>query len=181
MPLELLPLTREKAPAADDFLAAIDESRASLTRWMPWCHAAYGRADVERWFAEADRMWHARSAFHMWLHDGGRMLGVIGVHDIQLYGKREGELGYWVRLSARGRGVASLAVRTMAAFTFNELHLVRNSLRIRLDNASSRRAAERAGARYEGTLRHGIVHGEARFDAALYALLPGDLARTWAP
>jgi RimJ/RimL family protein N-acetyltransferase len=69
----------------------------------------------------------------------------------------------------------------MADFAFNELRLVRVSMRIRLDNTSSRRAAERAAARYEGTLRHGIVHGEARFDAALYSLLPGDLARTWAP
>lgn len=181
MPLELVPLTREAAPAVDDFLAAVDESRASLIRWMPWCHAGYGRADVERWFAEADRMWRERCAFHMWLRDGGQVLGVIGVHDLQLYGKREGELGYWVRLSARGRGVASTAIRSMGAFAFNELHLVRVSQRARLDNMSSRRAAERAGARYEGMLRHGIVHGEARFDAALYALLPEDLARTWAP
>ena len=181
MPFELLPLTREAAPAIADFYSAVDESRVSLTRWMPWCHAGYGPADVERWFGDADRMWRERSAFHMWLRDGDRVLGVIGVHDIQRYGKSEGELGYWVRLSARGRGVASTAMRSMAAFAFNELQLGRASLRIRLDNASSRRAAERAGARYEGTLRHGIVHGEARFDAALYALLPEDLARKWAP
>lgn len=181
MPLELLPLTREAAPAVEDFYAAVDESRASLTRWMPWCHAGYGPADVERWFGEADRMWRERSGFHMWLRDDARVLGVVGVHDIQRYGKSEGELGYWVRLSARGRGVASTALRSMAAFAFNELHLGRASLRIRLDNTSSRRAAERAGARYEGTLRHGIVHGDARFDAALYALLPEDLARKWAP
>jgi RimJ/RimL family protein N-acetyltransferase len=109
------------------------------------------------------------------------VLGVIGVHDIQLYGKREGELGYWVRLSARGRGVAATAIRTMAAFAFNDLRLARASMRVRLDHVSSRRAAERAGARYEGALRHGIVQGEARFDAALYALLPDDLGRTWAP
>jgi ribosomal-protein-serine acetyltransferase len=181
MTLELLPLTREDAPSVADFHAAVDESRASLTRWMPWCHASYGPADVERWFTEADRMWRDRSAFHMWLREDARVVGVIGVHDIQRYGKSEGELGYWVRRSARGRGVAATALRSMAAFAFNELRLVRASARIRLDNASSRRAAERAGARYEGTLRHGIVHGEARFDAALYALLPADLARTWAP
>ena len=181
MPLELVPLTREGAPAVGDFLAAVDESRASLTHWMPWCHADYGRADVERWFAEADRMWRERSAFHMWLRDGVRVLGVVGIHDLLYYGKREGELGYWVRLSARGVGVASTAMRSMAAFAFNELRLARVSLRIRLDNASSRRAAERAGARYEGALRHGIVHGDAHHDAALYSLLPADLARKWAP
>src|SRR5512140_663282 len=120
MPLELLPLMRETAPAVEDFLAAVDESRATLTRWMPWCHSGYGRGDVERWFIEADRMWRERSAFHMWLRDSGPVLGVVGVHDIQLYGKREGELGYWVRASARGHGVASTAIRAMAAFAFNE-------------------------------------------------------------
>lgn len=181
MALELVPLMRESAPTVDDFLAAVEESRASLARWMPWCHPEYGRADVERWFGESDRMWRERSAFNMWLHDGGTVLGVAGLHDIQRYGKREAELGYWVRASARGRGVASTAIRTMAAFAFNELQLVRASLRIRLDNGSSRRAAERAGARFEGVLRHGIVQGEARFDAALYSLLPADLARKWAP
>lgn len=181
MALELVPLTRNTAPSVDDFLAAVDESRASLARWMPWCHPEYGRADVERWFGESDRMWREQSGFHMWLRDDGAVLGVAGLHDIQRYGKREGELGYWVRRSARGRGVASTSIRTMAAFAFNELQLVRTSIRIRLDNASSRRAAERAGARLEGIVRHGIVHGEARLDAALYSLLPADLAHTWAP
>ena len=179
MAIELIPLVQVSAPTVDDFLAAVDESRASLTRWMPWCHPHYGRADVERWFADADRFWREESAFNMWIADNGRVIGVVGLHDVQLYGKREAEIGYWVRQSARGRGVAATAIRAIAAFAFNEMKLVRASMRIRLDNSSSRRAAERAAARYEGTLRHGIVHGEARFDAALYSLLPADLARSW--
>jgi RimJ/RimL family protein N-acetyltransferase len=69
----------------------------------------------------------------------------------------------------------------MAAFGVNELGLIRVSMRIRLDNRSSRRAAERAGARFEGVARHGLLVGEARFDAAVYSLLPADLARPWAP
>jgi ribosomal-protein-serine acetyltransferase len=177
--LELLPLTRASAPPASDFLAAVEESRASLQRWMPWCHPNYGLDDVERWYDEADRMWREQCAFNMMIIEQGRLLGVIGAHDLQLAGKREAELGYWVRKNARGRGVASTAIRSMAAFAFNELKLVRVSLRIRLDNVASRRSAERAGARYEGTLRHGLVHGAARFDAALYSLLPEELTRPW--
>jgi RimJ/RimL family protein N-acetyltransferase len=69
----------------------------------------------------------------------------------------------------------------MAAFGVNELGLIRLSMRIRLDNASSRRAAERAGARFEGVLRHGLLVGDSRFDAAVYSLLPADLARPWTP
>jgi ribosomal-protein-serine acetyltransferase len=183
MPIELVPLTRVTAPPATEFLAAVRESQASLARWLPWCHADYGQVDVERWYDTADAMWLSRAGCPMTLRDAetGRLLGGVGIHDILLYGKREAEIGYWVRLSARGRGVASTAIRAAAAFAFNELALVRATLRIALANDSSRRAAERAQARFEGVARHGIVHGEARFDAAVYSLLPADLRVPWAP
>jgi len=181
--IELTPLLAAASPDAAEFLQAVIESKASLMRWMSWCHADYGAADVERWFADADQMWTRRSGFPMLIRSkrDGALLGVAGLHDVMLYGKREAELGYWVRSSARGNGVASTAVRALAAFAFGELTLVRVSLRIRLDNTPSRRAAERAGASFEGVARHGIVHHEARFDAALYSLLPADLARTARP
>lgn len=183
MPVELRPLMRSTALDPNAFLAAARESGVALARWMPWYHANYGLEDVERWFAEADRMWQQRIAFPMAIVESadGRLLGGVGLHDIQLYGKREAEMGYWVRRTACGQGVAATAIRAMASFGVNELGLIRVSIRIRLDNRSSRRAAERAGARFEGVLRHGLLAGEARFDAAVYSLLPSDLARPWAP
>ncbi len=181
--LELTPLVAAAKHDADEFLQAVLESKTTLVRWMPWCHADYGSADVERWFETADQMWTNQTAFPMLIRSksDGSLLGGAGLQDVLLYGKREAELGYWVRKAARGRGVASTAIRAIAAFAFTELKLVRASMRIRLDNTSSRRAAERAGASFEGVMRHGIVHGEARFDAAHYSLLPADLARPWAP
>ena len=181
--LELTPLVAAAKPDAGEFLQAVLESKATLMRWMPWCHATYGAADVDRWFETADQMWTNQTAFPMLIRSkaDGTRLGGAGLQDVLLYGKREAELGYWVRKSARGRGVASTAIRAIAAFAFNELKLVRASMRIRLDNTSSRHAAERAGASFEGVTRHGIVHGEARFDAAHYSLLPADLARPWSP
>lgn len=181
MTLELAPIARTAALTPEIFLAAARESGESLARWMPWYHAGYGLADVERWFEQAAGMWRDRSAFPMAIFDAQsrEFLGGVGLHDVQRFGKAEAECGVWVRRSARGRGVAATAIRAMAAFGVNELQLVRVSLRIRLDNHSSRRAAERAGARFEGVLRHGLIVGEARFDAALYALLPSDLARPW--
>ncbi|HTN48879.1 MAG TPA: GNAT family protein [Burkholderiaceae bacterium] len=181
--IELRPLLPANAPPPEAFLAAVAESSVTLSRWMPWYRAGYGLADVERWYGEAQRMWTERLAFPMLIVDAGDggFLGGIALHDILLYGKREAEMGYWVRRSARGRGVAATAMRSMAAFGVAELGLVRVSMRIRLDNRSSRRAAERAGARFEGVARHGLLAGEARFDAAVYSLLPADLARPWTP
>ncbi|HQR20847.1 MAG TPA: GNAT family protein [Burkholderiaceae bacterium] len=183
MAIELRPLMRATAPAASDFLAAAQESAESLARWMPWYHPGYGLSDVERWFDQADRMWRERSAFPMLVFDAdaARLLGGVALHDVQLFGKREAEVGYWVRRTARSHGVAATAIRSMAAFGVNELGLIRVAMRIRLDNRSSRRAAERAGARFEGVLRHGLLAGEVRCDAALYSLLPSDLARPWSP
>jgi ribosomal-protein-serine acetyltransferase len=181
--LELTPLVASAKHDVGEFLQAVIESKATLTRWMPWCHADYGASDVERWFETADQMWANQTAFPMLIRrrSDGSLLGGAGLHDVLLYGKREAELGYWVRKGARSRGVASIAIRAIAAFAFNELKLVRASMRIRLDNISSRRAAERAGASFEGVTRHGIVHGDARFDAAHYSLLPADLVRPWSP
>ena len=179
--LELMPLVAEAKHDADEFLQAVIESKSTLTRWMPWCHADYSADDVARWFETADQMWANQTAFPMLIRrkSDGSLLGGTGLHDVLLYGKREAELGYWVRKGARSQGVASTAIRAMAAFAFRELKLVRASIRIRLDNTSSRRAAERAGATFEGVARHGIVNGDARFDAAQYSLLPADLARPW--
>jgi ribosomal-protein-serine acetyltransferase len=183
MPIELVPLTAEQRLAPSEFLAAVLESRTSLQRWMPWCHAAYGMEDVERWYEQADGMWRQRTAFPMLIVDADdrRLLGGVGLQDLQLYGKREGEIGYWVRESARGRGVASTALRAMAAFAFNEIQLVRCGIRVRLQNTSSRRVAERAGASFEGVVRSGMVVENVAFDVALYSLLPAELARPWAP
>ncbi|MBC8119755.1 MAG: GNAT family N-acetyltransferase [Burkholderiaceae bacterium] len=179
--IELTPLAAAARPDADEFLHAVLESKTSLMRWMPWCHVDYSSHDVESWFESADQMWSRQSAFPMLIRSkaSGALLGGAGLHDVLLYGKREADLGYWVRASARGQGVASTAIRAIAAFAFKELKLARASIRIRLENGSSRRAAERAGASFEGVARHGLVQGEARFDAAQYSLLPSDLSRPW--
>ena len=179
--LALTPLVAAAKHDVDEFLQAVIESKTTLTRWMPWCHADYSADDVARWFETADQMWANQTAFPMLIRrkSDGLLLGGTGLHDVLVYGKREAELGYWVRKRARSQGVASTAIRAIAAFAFNELKLVRASIRIRLDNTSSRRAAERAGASFEGVTRHGIVHGDVRFDAAQYSLLPADLARPW--
>lgn len=181
MPIELVPLTAERRVAAAEFLGAVLESRASLQRWLPWCHAAYCMEDVERWYEQADIMWRQNSAFPMLIVDAEerRLLGGVGLHDLQLFGKREGEIGYWVRESARGRKVAATAVRAMAAFAFNEVKLLRCGIRVRLQNSASRRVAERAGASFEGVVRNGMVVENTAFDVALYSLLPADLARAW--
>ena len=74
--------------------------------------------------------------------------------------------------AARGRGVASAAVRALSAWAFSELKLERLQLSIRPDNVASRRVAEKVGYAYEGTLRSSKLIRGRRVDAAVYSLLP---------
>ena len=104
----------------------------------------------------------------------GQYLGGSGVNHIDRQ-NRLGCIGYWVRTGATGRGIAPKAVRLIARFAFDTLHLSRIEIVARPENTPSRRVAEKAGAKLETIARNRIVqHGRA-YDAALYSLIPADL------
>jgi ribosomal-protein-serine acetyltransferase len=65
--------------------------------------------------------------------------------------------------------------RLAARFGFEELGLQRVEIVAAVENVSSRRAAEKAGARREGILRKRIVLYGVTHDAVLYSLVAEDL------
>jgi RimJ/RimL family protein N-acetyltransferase len=76
---------------------------------------------------------------------------------------------------ARGRGVATRALRLGAVWGLRELGLARVAAEAAVDNHASIRAIEKAGFRREGTLRaHCETHGK-RHDCAMFSLVPDDL------
>ena len=76
--------------------------------------------------------------------------------------------------TARGRGVATSAVRLLSKWAFTELGLERLQLSLPA-NVASRRVAEKAGYHYEGTLRSTKVIRGSRVDSMVFSPLPGDL------
>ena len=102
--------------------------------------------------------------------DDGRFLGGCGINQINRIHKF-GNLGYWVRTSATGRGVASEAVRQAAGFAFRNTDLVRLEIVCAVGNERGQRVAGRAGAVREGVLRRRLLlHGEP-VDAVMYSLV----------
>jgi RimJ/RimL family protein N-acetyltransferase len=100
----------------------------------------------------------------------GRFLGGCGINQINPI-HRFANLGYWVRTSATGRGVATEAARQLADFALRHTALVRLEVVCAVGNKASQRVAERAGAVREGVLRHRLlVRGES-IDAVMYSLV----------
>ena len=77
---------------------------------------------------------------------------------------------------ARGRGVATKALRLGALWGLRELGLARVVAEVAVDNHASIRAIEKAGFQREGTLRlHCRTNGE-RHDCVMFSLTAADLA-----
>jgi len=108
--------------------------------------------------------------------DGGPVLGEVSLSSIdRLQGRAS--VGYWLTVSARGRGVATRAVRLAARCAFADLGLARLELTCAPDNAASQAVAERSGFQREGLLRAHLPFKGGRRDSLVYGLLPEDLAR----
>ena len=85
---------------------------------------------------------------------------------------REAALGYWLSPSARGRGLAVRAARTLCAWGFQELDLQRIELAILPGNSASHAVLRRLGAEHDG-LRVGSHEADGRtWDMVIYSLTP---------
>jgi RimJ/RimL family protein N-acetyltransferase len=82
-------------------------------------------------------------------------------------------VGYWLAPAARGRGLATRAVRLVSRWAFS-LGVARLELTCGPDNAASQRVAERCGFTREGLLRAHLPFKGGRRDTVLFSLLPDD-------
>jgi RimJ/RimL family protein N-acetyltransferase len=103
---------------------------------------------------------------------GDRPLGAIGVR--VLHGRGIAETGYHMAADARGRGLATAALRLLSAWAFEVLPIARMQLTTHLDNPASQRVAEKAGYTREAVLRSWTEQRGERVDLIMYSLLPGE-------
>lgn len=115
---------------------------------------------------------HTASQLDLAIVDGcDAVLGGVSLHSI--VDGRAG-IGYWLVPEARGRGVASRAVRLLSRWAFDSLGVARLELTCGPDNVASQRVAERCGFTREGVLRPHLPFKGGRRDTVLYSLLPSD-------
>jgi RimJ/RimL family protein N-acetyltransferase len=130
---------------------------------------------VQFWYGtyEEGRREGTREVFAIVDSPSGEFLGIAVAPQIDR-ATRTAELGYVVAPAARGRGVASEALRRLTEWAFSDLGMERVELLISVENESSKRVAARCGYVHEGVLRSRHFKGNLREDTEIWSRLPSD-------
>ena len=154
---------------------AARESVAEGSRWLPWIHADYSMSESLEWIVDCRKQWDQGREYSFAIVDPltDLFLGGVGLNQIS-HTHRMANLGYWVRSSYTGRGVATAAARLIAQFGFAVLRLQRLEILIEVGNFASQRVAEKAGAQREGVLRKRLLMHGIPVDAVVYSLIAPD-------
>jgi RimJ/RimL family protein N-acetyltransferase len=163
----LRPWQIELAPA----LAAIATDPA-MRAWSSLPQG--GEQDAVTWVREAQG---SDDALPWAIHDAttGELLGGIALHQLDPTNSRC-EVGYWVAPYARGRGVASRAVRAATTHAFDQVGVERVVLYHAVENLASCGVARNAGFALEGTMRRGYRYPDGELhDEHIHARLRDDI------
>jgi RimJ/RimL family protein N-acetyltransferase len=179
------PLRPPDPPLGDDVIA--------LRRWrttdIPVLTEICQDADVQRFTRVPSPYREAEAKLFLTVQDSGWLegtqaafaviaaaapAGLVGSIDLRLGPDGRGEIGYLVAAPARGRGVATRAVRLLSDWAFDVHGVARIEILVRPDNLASLRVAENAGYVREGILRDRIVGDDGPHDGVCFSLLPRD-------
>jgi RimJ/RimL family protein N-acetyltransferase len=158
----LRPFTEDDLPA---IVAACQDPE--IPRWTS-VPIPYTEADARAWLESTEE-----ETFAIVDRSSDELLGSIGV---RYFDGGIGEVGYWVKREARGRGVATRALELIAGWALVDKGLDRFQLRADVANEPSQRVAEKAGFVREGVLRSSLELKGERHDVVMYSLIREDLA-----
>ncbi len=153
--IQKLPVTFE---FAHQLFGIVEVNRNHILPWLDWALPEMtAKAEDEYNFALfADEDWAAGKRFEFAIFKQGTKELLGGICLIRYGNKRDkkGEIGYWLKKEATGKGYMLEAISLIEKFAY-DLGYERLVIRNDVDNIPSKRVAERAGYTFEGIERHG--------------------------
>ena len=135
----------------------------------------FGEDDIHSFIDHQLPVWRASGQLVPYViadAQSGELLGGANLHHLDAT-REVIELGYWLFAPARGRGMATRSVETLAGWAFAAgFHRVEAAVRV--GNVDSERVLERAGFTREGVKRRFLRYMGGRVDATLFSRLKDD-------
>ncbi len=171
IPVRLIPY--EDCDMNDVYLA-VRESTAQVAPWMPWCRSDYSYDNAAA-HAEVTRTGRANNTLFDFaiLDSTGTFAGSCGINRI-IWTEGVANIGYWVRSSMTGRGIASAAVRCLVSWAFDHTALNRLEIIAAVANTGSCRVAEKCGAKRDALLKKRVLIDGVPSNAVLFSVVRSD-------
>ncbi len=162
-----------------DLYSATRETIGSLCEWMLWCHPDYSLEDCRNFLTRSVKDWDSEASYNFAIVDvkTGEVCGSISLNRINR-AHRVANVGYWVRQSQAGRGIASRALRLVARYGLHTLSLKRIEVLVPEGNLASQRVAQKAGATFEGVLNQKLKLNGKAHDGLMFAIFQAKPLRT---
>lgn len=161
----------------DAISEAMAETADGLRRWMAWFHDGYLPGGTSEWVNVVRRRWETDEEYAFVITEVGApgvVLGACGLASVDPVHLRA-DLGYWVRTSASGRGVATESAALAAHWGLGDMRLHRIEIVAAVGNGASQRVAAKVGAVREGVARNRFLLGGTACDGVVFSLVPADL------
>lgn len=152
------------------FFAHIEANRVHLDPWLPWVESVVDIPSATAWLQRyADKQ----------SRDEGRIFGIwrdaelLGSVLFRTFDTESGgcEIGCWLGKGAEGKGLMTLAARTLMDWAFGVRGMTRVEWQTIPDNARGIAVAQRLGMTKEGVLRKSFAHNGVHYDAVVLAIL----------
>ncbi len=140
---------------------------------MEHVHDSFSYEEAEKAFISKSQPWNfeSRGWFALGITDisSGEKLGNIGLKIVN-HVVKIAEVGFMIKQSAQGKGVASEAVKLLKDFAFNELYLNKLVATCSVNNEGSYRLLEKQGFIREGCLKQNAMIKNQLIDDYTYGL-----------
>lgn len=151
--LKLLPPSMNNQP---QILAAIRNSKAELSEYLPWVGNALtveGSVNDTKQAIKNFENFEGELRFSIFVKESNEFVGAIGLiirdKSVPFF-----EIGYWLKSSSVGSGYVTEAVDILEKYAFQDLNAKRVEINAAEGNLKSRAVAERCGYKYEGILQN---------------------------
>jgi RimJ/RimL family protein N-acetyltransferase len=158
----------------DDLEGVLAQGRdAQMQRWTT-VPIPYEWRDAREWIDSREQRWREGSSLTFAIETAGRFAGSV---DLRPESDLGAEVGYGLAPWARGRSVASRALRLVLQWAFGTLGLEVVHWRAEAGNWPSRRTAWAVGIRVEGLVRGLVAHRGSRQDGWIGSICSTDRMR----
>ncbi|HKJ39223.1 MAG TPA: GNAT family N-acetyltransferase, partial [Anaerolineales bacterium] len=135
-----------QADDVESLYQAVRESLEDVKPWMSWAHDEYSLQEAEDFIRITRARWEEQTLFAFAIIDAitGSVLGGCSLsHKHPTF--HFCNIGYWVRSSRHGQGIAGRAAKLAARFGFENAGIIRAEIVMAVGNEKSRHAAEKTG------------------------------------